>query len=84
MKHTNKVEIDYIDKKYRQGRLIVNEEYIAINFVSVLQENFTCKDEYSAVLANDWNMSNPLTFQAKTVKGLVGKIKRHRYNLVKY
>jgi hypothetical protein len=34
-------------------------------------------------LANEWNESNRLTFEAKTLKGLISKLAKHPYKLVK-
>lgn len=38
---------------------------------------------WECYLANDWNESNPLRFEAKTIKALVGKLEKHPYRLVK-
>ena len=78
MRQINEVEINFLDKRNQMGRLLVNGKLSPIRFVSVyLPDGFNTKVEYQATLANDWNMSNPLVFQAKTPKGLVSKIKKH-------
>lgn len=85
MTDTNEVTLRFLDKNNRSGTLNVNSKSIGVGFVSVYQSNgFDYKDEYNCQLANAWNRSNPIPFQAKTIKGLIGKIKRHKYNLVPF
>jgi hypothetical protein len=85
MTDTNEVALRFLDKQSRLGAIDVNGKSISITFVPVVQpDGFNCKDKYSCQVANDWNISNPIAFQAKTPKGLIGMLKRHKYNLVPF
>lgn len=82
----NDVTLEYLDKPNRQGILFVNAKRVSIHFIQVYKDadDFNGKFNFSCQVANDWNMSNPLTFTAPTIKGLIGQLKQHKYNLVKY
>lgn len=82
----NNVTLEYLDKSNRQGILFVNSKRIPVHFVQSYKDNedFNGKLNFSCQVANDWNISNPITFTAPTIKGLIGQLKRHKYNLVKY
>lgn len=85
MTNLNEVTLRFFDKRNRMAAINVNRKSVGIIFETVYKDNgFDTKTEYSCRVANDWNMSNPITFQAKTPKGLVGKLKRHKYNLVPF
>lgn len=79
----NKVTLKYLDTPNRTGRLLVNSKPVSIHFIQIYKNNkdFNGKQGYSCQVANDWNISNPLSFQAPTIKGLLGRLKHHKYNL---
>lgn len=79
----NKVTLEYLDKPNHTGRMLINNKPIPVYFIQVYKndKDFNGKQGYSCQVANDWNISNPLTFQAPTIKGLIGQLKRHKYNL---
>lgn len=80
----NKVTFDYFDKKNRYGRMYVNGQAIGIGLVF---QGYDARNRqvyhYSVILANDFNMSNRIHFHARTIKGLMSKIERHKHTLVK-
>jgi len=79
----NEVTLQYFNKASRACTIQVNSNPVIVNFIQVYKNanDFNGKIGYSCQVVNDWNISNPLTFQASTVKGLMGKLKRHKYNL---
>ena len=89
---SNKVELTYFDKKEGYGRAVVNEyrrpeQQIALSMMDSEtdydEKNFRPKRDYVAYVAHDFNMSSPFYLRARTLKGLLGKIKRYKYNLVR-
>ncbi len=82
----NEVTLEYLDKPNRTGRILVNIKPVPVHFIQIYknENNFNGKQGYSCQVCNDWNISNPLTFEAPTIKGLIGQLKRHKYNLKPY
>ena len=71
--------------KTRDAIICVNGRNVLANQDSV---GWTAKGNavyvwYCFGLANEWNESNPLRFEAKTLKGLMSKLEKHPYKLVK-
>ena len=73
----NQVTVSYEEKNIKQGGLRVNE------FVVMFGYDWTRKVFQVAQLANDWNQSNCLMFEARSLNHPVVKIKNHPYKLVK-
>jgi hypothetical protein len=73
----NTATVTFEEKNIRQGGLKVN------NFFVMFGYDWVNKVYQTNQLANDWNMSNRLMFQARSLKQLVTKIEKHEYTLVK-
>ena len=78
----NIVTLEYFDEKNGYGNLTVNGKRAAIGkgFLGKYR-GFNPVYEYAVTLANDWNMSAPIHFHAKTLKSLMSKIRKHPYRL---
>ena len=79
----NTVVVEYTEKQYACGRIRVNGKTVGVGMDTYYLRDKP-KRHWVAVLANDWNMSNPIVFHAPTIKGLLGQIKRHKYTLVQF
>ena len=76
----------WFDKKSNLGNIEINNKPFQILHIDVDkwdEKNFRPHRHYAVRVANDFNVSNKFTISVKTLKGLVGKIKRHPYKLVK-
>ena len=89
---SNKVELEYFDKhpKHKMGcgiAIINDTQRISLSIMDSDTEydekNFQARRNYFAKVAHDFNISSPFYLEARTLKGLLGKIKRYKYNLVR-
>ncbi len=80
----NAITSHYYDKKNDYGRIVVNGYSVAVgrSTVGYKDDGFTPIRHYSAQVANDWNVSNRFEITAATMRGVLGKIKRHPHKLV--
>ena len=80
----NIVSLEYFDKKNKYGNIFVNGERVGVGMAHFGKyRQFTPVYEYEVTLANDWNMSAPIRFHAKTLKSLMAKVRKHQYRLVR-
>lgn len=85
IKSLNTVRIAYKDK-YIGVVLEINRKRYGVNNRTVGYRGPQAKPilEYFIQAANDWNPSNRIEISARTLKGLLSKIKKHKYKLVPY
>jgi hypothetical protein len=78
----NIVTLEYFDEKNKYGNIFVNGERIGVGKSHFRKyKGFNPIYEYTAILVNNWNMSAPIQFHAKTLKSLMAKIRKHQYRL---
>lgn len=82
----NQVELQFLDKPNKLGALLVNNQVIGFGMDRVPGRNgFDMIAHYTtSLMATDFNPSNPIRFDARTVKGLIGKIRRYKHTLVDF
>lgn len=80
----NTVTLEYFDEKHKYGNIFVNGKRIGVGKgFQGKYRGFNPIYEYEAQLSNDWNISAPILFHAKTLKSLMAKIRKHQYRLVR-
>lgn len=80
----NHVIIAFNDPKNRQAAIILNGKQVGVGYDSKLAKNgFDMVTWFIVNLSNIHNQSASVVFEARTLKGLVGKINRYKFELVK-
>lgn len=73
------------DKKSNLGYIEINNVRFGLYraFKGYRENLITPIYVYQIQAANDWNMSNQFTIESAQIRGLISKIKKHPYKLVK-
>lgn len=83
----NHVTIVFNDPRNRQAAIALNGKQVGVECNSKLRKNsfgvFDMVTYFRVTLSNIHNQSASVVFEARTLKGLVGKINRHKFELVK-
>lgn len=83
----NHVTIAFNDPKNRQATIVLNGKQVEVECNSKLRKNsfdvFDMVTWFRVTLSNIHNQSAPVVFEARTLKGLIDKINRHKFELVR-
>lgn len=81
----NQIGRHYYDKRSNLGGVDINGAFFPIHKIhkGYKADLETSIYAYIIEVANNYNQSAPFKIEAKTFRGLIGKVKRHKYKLVK-
>ena len=73
------------DKKSNLGHITINGHHFPLwrHFIGYKEDLITPIKRYFVIVSNIHNMSNRFQIESAQIKGLISKIKRHPYKLVK-
>ena len=84
----NTAKVEYYDKKHNMGIIIINDTVrasLSREVVGYGEKTFNALMGYVVTgICFDFNMSDRLTFHAKTLKGIISQIEKAQHKIVKY